>query len=569
MKQQSIQHLHNGNQVIMFTDKNTAKVMEGKQDLPSLYSWYKEDPMKNHLGLMGMWNQKTIRTSGFFDKLLENRAVLEVNGWDGSFTYDIPVEEVKGCYTTKDMSNQNRAGIDGDKFKIVLNKAFTVGDILTYDVFNGQDIIVVDDEPVMAVAEGFEHTVQLVTNDKNEWFLESNLAKGIEYFKIDHAIDGERGTHFSNFQFPDQVGTMRCEFKLGHMRGVESYITGKADSKSFSGADTQSKDFLNKLTAEFGNNQLAVLGDLKVNAAGKKVPNLNALKSVGATMEVLTMIELQKLTNSGLIWNKGGTIQNTHGVTKLSEGLWHQMKRGKIIKYAKPGGLEKQHLINAGNYIYRGNPDLPYFERRLVFDCGHEVFQNILRIFKEEINLQNAFIAANGMLGSDRMIPNPVGNTNDPMNLSYGTIRFTKVFIEGLGHLEIRHEPALDRMDQGVDRLHKGMHPNGYSHTTYSVIITDTASQQYSNNEELPKGTKLVEDGDNGSNVYIVKPEGEMTFWGTTNGRYDYRKSSDVQSSLKTISQEFWAFNIVSSWIKNPERVLMIELTEAAIKGYK
>ena len=113
------------------------------------------------------------------------------------------------------------------------------------------------------------------------------------------------------------------------------------------------------------------------------------------------------------------------------------------------------------------------------------------------------------------------------------------------------------------------MNHNGYSHTTYSVIITDTASQQYSNNEELPKGTKLVEDGDNGSNVYIVKPEGEMTFWGTTNGRYDYRKSSDVQSSLKTISQEFWAFNIVSSWIKNPERVLMIELTEAAIKGYK
>lgn len=568
MKQQSVPHLHNGNQIIMFTDKPKLRSIEGKQDTPSMYSWYSENPEKNHLGLMKAWNQKTIRTSGFFDKLIQNKAMLDVNGWDGGFTYDLPIEEVKGCYTTKDMSNQVRAGIDGDKFKITLNKAFTAGDILTYDVFNGQDIYVVDDEPVVIVAEGYEHTVQLATNDKNAWFLESNLAKGIEYFKIDHGIDGERGTHFSHFDFPDQVGTMRCEYKLGHMRGVESYITGKADSKSFSGASAQSKEYLNKMLAEFGDNPLAVLTDLKLNAAGKRVPNMESLKGVGATMELLTVVELQKVTNTGLMWNKGGTIRNTHGVTQLSEGLWHQMKRGKSIKYAKPGGLEKSHLISAGQYIFRGNPDLPYFERHLTFDCGHEAFQNILRIFKEEITMQNAFIAANGMLGSDRMVPNPVGNQKDPMNLSYGTIRFTKVFIEGLGHLEINHEPALDRMDKGVDRLHKGMHPNGYSHTTYSVIITDASSQAYSNNKQLPKGTKLVEDGDEGSNIYIVKPEGEMTYWGTTNGRYDYKKSSDIQSSLKTISQEFWAFNIVSAWVKNPEKVLMIELTDAAIKGF-
>lgn len=569
MKQQSIPHLHNGNQIIMFTDKKKIRSIEGKQDLPSLYSWYKEDPDKNHLGLMKAWNQKTVRTSGFFDKILESRAILEGNGWDASFTYDLPIEEVKGCYTTKDTSYQVRAGIDGDKFKIVLNKAFTAGDVLTNDVFNGQDIYVVDDEPVVVVAEGYEHTVQLVSNDKNEWFLETNLVKGVEYFKIDHAIDGERGTHFSHFDFPDQVGTMRCEFKLGHMRGVESYITGKADSKSFSGADAKSQEYLNKMLAEFGDNPLAVMADLKLNASGKKVPNLQSLKSVGATMELLTMVELQKLTNTGLMWNKGGTIKNTHGVTKLSEGIWPQLKRGKSIKYAKPGGLEKSHLISAGQYIYRGNPDLPFYERHLTFDCGHEAFQNILRIFKEEITLQNAFIAGTGMLGSERIVPNPVGNTNDPMNLSYGTMRFTKVFIEGLGHLTINHEPSLDRMDKGVDRLHKGMHPNGYSHTTYSVIITDTASQAYSNNKKLPEGTKLVEDGDERANIYIVKPEGEMTYWGTTNGRYDYKKSSDVQSSLKTISQEFWAFNIVAPWVMNPERVLMIELTEAAVKGYK
>jgi len=176
MKQQSIPHVHNGNQVIMFTDKKKLRSIEGKQDLPSLYAWYSEDPDKHHLGLMKMWNQKTVRTRGIFDNLLTSRSVLEVNGWDGAFTYDIPVEEVSGCYTTKDMSFQTKAGIDGDTFKIVLNRAFTVGDRLSCNVLTdgGQEIVVVDDEPVVTVAEGYEHTVQLTTNDKNTWYLESN-----------------------------------------------------------------------------------------------------------------------------------------------------------------------------------------------------------------------------------------------------------------------------------------------------------------------------------------------------------------------------------------------------------
>src|SRR5690606_26864795 len=148
MKQQSIPHVHNGNQVIMFTDKKKLRSIEGKQDLPSLYAWYSEDPDKHHLGLMKMWNQKTVRTRGIFDNLLTSRSVLEVNGWDGAFTYDIPVEEVSGCYTTKDMSFQTKAGIDGDTFKIVLNRAFTVGDRLSCNVLTdgGQEIVVRSEE---------------------------------------------------------------------------------------------------------------------------------------------------------------------------------------------------------------------------------------------------------------------------------------------------------------------------------------------------------------------------------------------------------------------------------------
>lgn len=568
MKQQGIPSVHNGNQVIMFMDKNKLKQLGNVQDLPSMHAWYQEDPEKRHLGLMKSWNQKTIRTSGFYDDLITSKAILEVNGLSGGFTYDIKVEETTGCYTTRDTSYQKYAGIDGDKFKIVLNKEFKAGETLTYDVQDGMQIIVDYDEPVVAVAEGFEHTVLLVTNDKNTWFPEYNLVKGVEYFSIDHAVDGERGTHFGGFQMADSSKTMKCEFSLGHVRGVEAYITAAAGTKSFSGAASSSREFLDKALAEFGNNEFAVIADMKLNAAGQKVPNAKSLKAVGETMMYLTLRELQNKTNRGLMWQKGGTIRNTHGVTKISEGLWHQFKRGRRIKYPKPGGMEKQHLIEAGNYIYQGNPDLPYFERRLKFECGHESFQNILRIFKEEITLQNAILTGTGMLGADRMVPNPVGNLQDPMNLSFGTIRFTKVFIEGLGHLEIEHNTSLDRMDQGVDRFHKGMHPNGYSKTTYSVIISDTASQEFSNNKELPKGTKLIEGGDEGANIYLVKPEGEMTYWGYRNGRYSSRKAGDIASSMKEMAEESWAWNSCAAWVKDPTRVLMIELADNAVKGF-
>jgi hypothetical protein len=100
------------------------------------------------------------------------------------------------------------------------------------------------------------------------------------------------------------------------------------------------------------------------------------------------------------------------------------------------------------------------------------------------------------------------------------------------------------------------------------MVIWDVDDQQYSNNKQLPKGAALVEGGNNGANIYLVKPQGEMTYWGTTNGRYDYRKAGDVMSSMKQIGQEFWAFNICDIHVRDLTRFVMIELDEAARKGF-
>jgi len=564
--QQNIPSIVNGDQVIMFTDKKSVSSIQGVQDLPTLYSWYKEDPDKHHLGLMNLWGKQATRNynTGILRELLKNKAVLEVNGWDGGFTYDLPVVDYKGCYTVRDTSTQAFPGIDGNSFKIVLNKAYTTGDILTNDKYYGQQIMVTNEEPVVPIAEGWEHTVTLVDNDKSTYFLQSNLLKGIQYYKVGHAILGERGTNFSHFDLPDTVGKMKCEFRLGAASGVEAYITGMADSKAFSGGDAQSKQYLGMLEDEFQGKDVALLTNLVPNGAGKRVPDLKNAK-LGATMEFLTMRELEKITSNKLMFQKAGTFRSSNGVTRLNEGLWHQLRRGKIITYGRPGGITRNHLKEVAEYVFRINPDKQDVQRRLKFKCGKYAYQNVLEIFSEEVNAQNA--ALNTFLGSDRTIPNPVRGTNH-LELEYVPIRFTKVFIPGLGNIEIEEDTSLNVME-GADRFSVGMHPEGYAPTAYSMVIWDVADQSYSNNKDLPQGATLIENGDKRANIHLVKPQGEMSYWGTTNGRYDYRKAGDIMSGgTKQIGQEFWAFNVCATHIMDLTRFVMIELDPAARKGF-
>lgn len=563
--QNGIPSIVNGNQVIMFTDKKSVSSIQGVVDLPTMYSWYRENPDAHHRGLMQLWGQQSVRKYGnsILRDLLLEKDVLEVNGWDGGFTYDLPIKDFKGCYTVRDTSSQPYPGIDGGTFKIVLNRAYTTGDRLSNDKINGQEIIVSGEEPVVAVAEGWEHTVQLVDNDKGTWFLPSNLVKGITYKKVGHAVLGERGTNFSHIDMPDTVGIMKCEFRLGAFSGVEAYMTGMADAKSFSGGDAKSKQYLDMLQDEFGGNEYAILAPLKIGAGGNKVPDMKNAK-LGATMEFLTMRELERITSERLMWGRAGTVRNGNGVTRLNEGLWHQLRRGKVVKYGRPGGITRDHIKEVAEYVFRANPFKQDVERRLKFKCGKYAYQNILDIFSDEVNAQNAALGT--LLGADRTIPNPVSGT-DKFNLKYSPIRFTDVFLPGIGQVSIEEDTSLN-MVEGVDRFAAGMHPEGLSYTAYSMVIWDVDSQEYSNNKELPKGATLMEGAKKGANIHLVKPQGEMTYWGSTNGRYDYRKAGDIMSSSKQIGQEFWAFQIADIHVDDLSKFVMVELDLPARRGF-
>jgi len=565
--QQGVQSFYNGDKVLKFGHSKQIKSMQGVMDLQSLTNWYEEDPERRHLGMMSFYGQMTKVNYGIFPDLLKDRSIIEV-GSDGKFTYDVPIYEDKACTTTRDTSDQAYPGKDGTYFKIALSEAFMPGDVLTYDSLYGDDIMVTEEE-VKQTGDGFEHVVQFVSQDKDSYFPAEFLASGVEYTKINHAIFGEYGTNYSSVELPDTSSYFRCEFQLGSDRGVELYLSGKAQ-QTFSGAaaSADTLKYLSRLEEKIANwGDTALLGQMK---PGTKSIDPKSVK-LATTAEVLIRAELDRLSANAGLFQKPGKIDGSHGSAMFNEGLWHQARRGKIIPYSRRGGMTTSHIKEAVEYLYKDNP-LPPNEREITFKCGSEMEYNFYEIFKDVANAQLESIkqSASGILpGGDGQMPK--GLITGPIdNMEVNLARYGKVHIPGVGKVSVEVDYSLDYIADiaHVDRLSRGMNPYKKSHTTYSAIIWDATSQMYSNNKTLPNNATLIEDGNDKASVYMVKPEGELVISGYENGRYNPYKSSEILSSVKQRGNSFWAYSGVSYWMSDPSRVVMIELKPSARKGY-
>jgi hypothetical protein len=101
----------------------------------------------------------------------------------------------------------------------------------------------------------------------------------------------------------------------------------------------------------------------------------------------------------------------------------------------------------------------------------------------------------------------------------------------------------------------------GYAKDSYSMVIWDASSEEYSNaRTKLPAGTTLIEGGSKTSNIYYVKPEGEHMWWGYEQGRWNPNSASEIISSKKTMSREFWVHSTSAAWVKDVTRFVVVEL---------
>jgi hypothetical protein len=555
---QGVPSQRNGDTVIGFVKGQDLKTKGGYQDWSSLQQWYEEDPAKRHIKMVTSFGEQSQTNYPLYEDLWSNKAVVEVNGEDGKFTYDYPIETVDQLMTIEDRSGQLFAGQDGTSFKIVLNEQLAPGTVIGCDAMYGQQIVVSNETPVRASGDGFEHTMLLATNDTDIYYDEKLLGKGIQYFVIAHGTS-EFGTELALVRMPNTTNYMTCEFQLGSISGAETFYTGKANSVDLGEGFARTKDYLANLKNDEDQANILLMTDL--DSMGKKKMETTRVSQI---LEYLTIKEFFKNQNTALAFGKAYTNKSTNGVTRYTEGLWTQLRRGRIITYAKRGGITKEKIKEAVDYIFKINPTMKPQDREITFKCGTEAFQNVLRLFDTEFIAWQQRVGA--LLGSDRVLPkNPV--SGDLMNLKVEQIRVTNIYLSGIGQVNIIEDQSLNYMGM-ADRNLYGMHANGYAHSTYSMVIYDAMDKKYSNNTSMPKGTKMIDSGNSEANVYLVQPKEDKIYWGRENGRYSSMSARDIVASNKFRTESFFIYGAASVWVKDPTKFVMIELDPSARQGF-
>ena len=261
-----------------------------------------------------------------------------------------------------------------------------------------------------------------------------------------------------------------------------------------------------------------------------------------------------------LMFMRGGTVKSHNGVLKKNEGLYHQLRRGFVIEYARPGGIKPSHFQAAADYIYRGRSDMRIEDRVMKFKVGRMAYINITEIFRDEFNAQLGALAP--YLGTDRILPtNPVSGPNNALEL--GTVSIKSVVLPGIGKVIIEHEPSLDYIDM-VDRsqLVDGMIPI----TSYSCIMEDLTMPEWSNAYAGIPNNSEARIGNINSNVFYVKPQGPSMYWGYEQGRYSSRVSAqEIISSNPLMGETFWCHSVSACWVKDASRFVTIELMRSSL----
>lgn len=550
-----------GDKVVAFTNAKTLNTSLSRTNMQRLNRWYKEDPKQNHLGMIEYFGYIARNPQPAYLGMLRNNAVIEVNGYRGNFTYDLPFAEKNEVMTVEDTSNKySKAGIDGSIFEISLNRRFEQGDVITYDVYNGVQARVSEMFEVRTEGNKYRHFCQVVGNQRADYFPKEFLRPGIRFFKVGHAM-GEYSVHYSSYYGDDVAGTKSCMFTLGNHFGVDGRTTGYAGSKSLSMSDDMTKKFLTRAMEQQANLQERLKFDAEALIIASQMPNgkLNMNTAVVASlMEFFCLSELAKMEASINMFQRGGEVDDNDGNVLLNEGFYHQLRRGYRIKYAKPGGINKEVLSRIYSYVFR-NSDVPITERRITLKAGMGAYENIMKVINDEALSQLQTLGDRNLMGSDRILPsNPV--TGALTNLQVGPVIFTSVMLQGLGWISVTHEPSLDWMPM-ADRSTRGdMIGLQYPITSYSAIIEDVTDRASSNAfSRIPRGVDM-QGVNNSANVFYIRPKNGAFQWGTRHGRWSSTQNGGIESSMMDMAEEFWCHASSAVWIKDPTRFVLLEL---------
>jgi len=474
--------------------------------------------------------------------------VIEVDNVRGEWKWQTPISQDLP-YITEDIEPTNlQKGIDGTNFKISLNKReFGHGDIITYDKYNGVEMIVSAEDDILPMGDKFIYTVRLVNNDSYKFLDNKFLKAGTKFFRKSSAR-GEYGERFSDIstksgyrEFYNYVG--------GAEAHVHYSVSSRADMQIKGGMNADGTIPVTEIWRNFDKNMDPSVSSIENMVAKmgkdyvkKAISNGNLSRTFLTALEAAHLTKISTDIETYLMWGHGGRVrQDGPDDIRLSVGLWKQLDNSFKRVYNKSSfSLE---LFRAELYnFYNGRVEFdgPDPKRQIIVQTGMGGMRMVNEAIKREAAADN-FITING----DKSGINAVTGTG--MNLGFG-YSFTSYVIPFLANVQFVINPAFDNVHTNdIENPILDGHPL----SSYSFIIFD------------------ITDNTN-DNIYMLKLKWDNQLkWWYQNGTMDYMgRSQGFQSSGQFNGYRVYMTQCMPAiWVKDPTKVLKIVMRNPITGG--
>jgi hypothetical protein len=474
--------------------------------------------------------------------------VIEVDNARGEWKWQTPIAQDLP-YVLEDIEPLNmRKGDDGTSFKIKLNKReFGHGDIITYDKYNGVELIVSPEDDILPIGDAFVYTVRLVNNDSYKYMDNKFLAAGTKFFRKSSAR-GEYGERFSDIQ----TKSGHREF-YNYVGGAEAHvhysISSRADMQIKGGMNADGSVNVTEIWRNFDKTMDPsvssiddMVGKMGKDYVKRAMANGDLSRTFMTSLEAAHLSKISQDIENYLMWGHGGRVrQDGPDDVRLSVGLWKQLDNSFKRVYNKSSfSLEMFRAELYNFYNGRVEFDGPDPKRQIVVQTGMGGMRMVNEAIKREAANDN-FITVNG----DKSGINGVTGTG--MDLGFG-YAFTSYVIPFLANVRFVINPAFDNVH--TNDIENPV-IDGHPLSSYSFIIFD------------------ITDNTN-DNIYMLKLKWDNALkWWYQNGSMDYMgRSQGFQSSGQFNGYRVYMTQAMPAiWVKDPTKVLKIVMRNPITGG--
>jgi hypothetical protein len=470
--------------------------------------------------------------------------VISVDNARGEYKWQTPVS-LELPYIVEDIESSNLTkGIDGQSFKIKLNKReFGHGDIITYDKYNGAELYITADD-ILPIGDGFIYTVQLVNNDNYRFMDNKYLANGTRVFRKGSAR-GEYGERFSDIQ----TGAGYREF-YNYVGGAEAHVhysvSSRADLMIKGGMNADGTVPVTEIWRNFDKRMDPSITSLEdmVKTMGKdavkrSMDNGDLSRTFLTTMEAAHLTKIATDIETYLMWGHGGRVkQDGPDDLRLSVGLWKQLDNSFKRVYNKNNfnlDLFRSEIFNFfnGKVEFKGPDPM----RSLVVQTGMGGMRMVNEAIKQEAISSGLLIQA-ADIGAI---------TGKGMDLNFG-FAYTSYVIPFLANVKFVLNPAFDNVF--TNDIENPI-IDGYPLSSYNFIIFD------------------ITDNTN-DNIFLLKLSWDNQLkWFYQNGTMDYMGRSQGFASSGQFNgyRVYMTQTMPAIWVKDPTKVLKIVMRNPITGG--